>query len=950
VSRHLCLLLSVCLLVPRIAGQRKPNESRPADAGVQAGSALDEDVAHLVYRLESRIDASLLPPVPPQDFYKAHVPAKPCDVVSEHTKLAQAWDKYQDRHLDAAVNQFSNLTASCDPRVKYIAVMAFGRTQDEISNWWQEKTIPLVNELESRIDSSFLPSAPADAFYKTQVPAKTCDIVSEHTKLAQAWDEYKDVHLDAAVNQFSSLTASCDPRVRYVAVLAFGRTHHKMSSWWWQMGRYFPPLRWADIDFPRRVGRIVLYVVFIILALKMLRPAFEWTVQSYYGWRPPKRITIMTPTALTTGEKAAPEVDFFAAMLQDSCDKVSRQLSREGMGLQVSATSFLSVSSTTAESLKNSIPSIKGVDLNAFAKFFFYLVRYFSPRIESQVALCQPVANTADGGKSTAPQRLVAYATLRVLWVVIGNECFVDVPVDNQYDIEGAVFFLAVQILGNRRPVGKEVMPFPDQKSFSYYMQGLGALLLYEQEAAKDRPRRAMLECWMQSALSHLRKCATQHKGEPPVTRFSYGIMLAMRNQEIYVERLQEIKSACVAAGRRLGFADMILRQDSDKLQQCLSVEEELSRPFYDLAKAQWPYIIESANMFQSVIANSAVEHERSLEDRARYNLAEAYARRGRKQDLEKARQQLEQGPADHSDDDPGLAWQFACLRESVQVRWLKEQHPKNAEASDMHLLFGVQVGNKEIFGDINLDRRKRIEDTQKAFAEFHGFRKRLPVDLPPAARRDLIADHLTQEGYIYMVCAAELFPIDGSVSAEELLEKAAKDFTNALAIKPNWNPAQIYLALTRRIQSGLADAYVEYLNLPEQAPKPSEDDKPAGAQRKSGAAAGHHSKELHKAPATPVAPTNGATSNNDARQDSYKRTREEEARRNQSKQFRQEADDLFAALQGNDWPRAKSDSETTTGTPQTKSSSAANGANQGGSAANSAFEAENAKAQGAVP
>jgi hypothetical protein len=190
------------------------------------------------------------------------------------------------------------------------------------------------------------------------------------------------------------------------------------------------------------------------------------------------------------------------------------------------------------------------------------------------------------------------------------------------------------------------------------------------------------------------------------------------------------------------------------------------------------------------------------------------------------------------------------------------------------------------------------------SFEAFKHFRENLPPDLNPPTRRDLIADHLTQEGYIYLDFATERFSIDSSPNFEHLLEKAAQDFTAALDIKPNWNPAQVYLALTRLIQSGLAAAHIDFLQYKkaidsQHTPKP--DNPQAGGE--NAAAAKQHGRKDSQAEQT--APAVAAT---DPAPLSYP-DRQLEKWQEQKEFFSRKAADLFAALEGDSCPQPASSS-----------------------------------------
>jgi hypothetical protein len=284
----------------------------------------------------------------------------------------------------------------------------------------------------------------------------SCDIEEERTKLAGAEYELADLHLDQASDQFLRLSKSCDPRTKAGAVNGFHAAHLKMGTWWWQMGRYFPPFRWYNIHFPRFwwVIAVALAIFFAILYFPKLRPI------RYVGPRVAQplagishfflekrfpRAVIMTPTKLTDPT----EVLLFASMLQNSSEDVRRVLERAGGGLQLRSTTLLSLPSDLTNDLTQSLPNIKGVDLTGFAKFFFYVKRYFGTRVESQVGFCPPT-KSADGTLLTSA-RIVASATVRSAWKIRGGPWPISHSVDDQYDLDAVAFAIAVRIMGSNR-------------------------------------------------------------------------------------------------------------------------------------------------------------------------------------------------------------------------------------------------------------------------------------------------------------------------------------------------------------------------------------------------------------------------------------------------------------------------------------------------------------------
>lgn len=795
--------------------------------------------------------------------------------------------------------------------------------------------------------------------------APKCHIDAEERKLEAAQDELGDLHLDAASDRFFALTQSCSPGVRDGATLGFRKTHREMSTWWWQVGRYFPPFRWWHIHYPRawKVLGWAVGIVFALFGLLALARLWLKCAQWLIGKIPPGHSVIMTPTELTTGDKA--QCEFFASMLQDRAVEVTNRVQHAGVGQLIGPTSCLSVPSDTAKNLGASLPKIKGVDLSALAKFLFYLMRYFGWRVESQVAFCP--SSVATGGAPSTHARIVASATIRWAWMIKGGPWLVDVPVDDQYDLEAAAFALVVCIMGDYPPRKAEEMDalrFSDDNSFRLFIEGLGALQLYEKEASKSHPRQFSLEHWMKVALNRLSKCVSQYPIDP-LPRFYLGIALATRNQEVYVTRLQQIRSACVAVGRELGFSDMSHDPKAKVFAECRPIESAIAHPFRELESAPWPFLDEAIHMFHSLLSDP------NLGDVAKYNLVLAYGRLGGEtldlglkmkpieapkvsaaylvdlvkspEKVQKATKAVLEGTILHL--------QFDCLCKSFEARCDIAQKAK-AKFKDAFKEF------EDAKSPIKKSLDRIGETLQKAAAQVQDDQeKKLLGDIAArlqqglenlAFKGDLIADHLCREGYIWIECATSHLPVD-DLSAEAKLEKAAECFTAALELKPNWNPPQIYLALVRRIQSGLAGAYVDFLEEQVKRAEPKKDhkieikleigqaeSKPAQRsdepKQESGTikhlvkrAVTVFGEGIEKAIATRIEnftnqrlPEEGSSQGSAPTKNDEQKTselsslkRQLSVKTQQKDQFSQEADNLFAALQGEPWPVSKPDSST---------------------------------------
>jgi len=365
----------------------------------------------------------------------------------------------------------------------------------------------------------------------------------------------------------------------------------------------------------------------------------------------------------------------------------------------------------------------------------------------------------------------------------------------------------------------EDPLSFSDEESFGLFMEGLRALQLYEDEASKEHPKRWNLERWMQDALDCLRDCVSQYFVDL-LPRFYLGVVLSMRNQEIYVMRLQQVSSACVAAGQYLAYRDMshdpeLSSQEREFAGERAAEESEIARPYWDLAHRPWPLLKEASDFFQSLLSASNIRLQRV----AAYNLAQIYGRRG--PDF------LEQG----------IKVLDAPEAKPISKSAHNEAHATTAKRSNFLNSLNVLLSSTP---DQQSELRERIEDTaldlqfdslreslnvrvaardtayapnnfKEIYSKFAAMGDRIEMAMSGiddfAFKRDLQADFLTKLAYVDYERALNPALTSPSLTATDCLDQSAKSFLTALELKQHWNPAQIYLATVRRIQSGVLEA-----------------------------------------------------------------------------------------------------------------------------------------------
>ncbi len=396
---------------------------------------------------------------------------------------------------------------------------------------------------------------------------------------------------------------------------------------------------------------------------------------------------------------------------------------------------------------------------------------------------------------------------------------------------------------------------FTDEESFGLFIEGLRCLQLYEDETVKDRPAKSNLERTMQTALACFRQCTSRYPDDL-LSFFYLGVALSMKNQEVYVDRLVDLKAELTAFGHALAFEDEVkllliaATAEADptkkkKLESKKQFAEErgleeraVAQPFLEIGDRSWPLLEEAARLFGGLTEDPTPVH---LQRVAAYNLAQVYARRGRdylrgalsaisttlptiesltndiaqyeleykaisqaRQPLlaritskaeQQRRQSLDQVRRKIHSCHEGIALniQFDTLRASLNVRLA-------ALGAHDNLLQGIEFTTK-------VD--DKITDAQ----------------LDPDFKADLRADFLTKTGYEKYEFADNLplhdyitqhpeemkpLAIPTPITARFFVDDAGRDLMIALELKEHWNPAQIYLALIRRVQSGMAEARSE--------------------------------------------------------------------------------------------------------------------------------------------
>ncbi len=195
-------------------------------------------------------------------------------------------------------------------------------------------------------------------------------------KLVQARDEEREGHWDEATKWYAQALGSSDPRVRASAAQGYNRSRFASDTWWWAVGKYFPPVRWLFVNPQRCAAGFGLIALIILIRLQR------------------KRLFILKPDDLTLGAPAA----WFGREMVNAEAELMYRLQREGLAHQAGGryrrTFLLTAPSSAFDSVTGSVPTVQGVDVKGLIAFVLAVWRYLGWRAESGIAVS---GNTVSG-------------------------------------------------------------------------------------------------------------------------------------------------------------------------------------------------------------------------------------------------------------------------------------------------------------------------------------------------------------------------------------------------------------------------------------------------------------------------------------------------------------------------------------------------------------------------
>ena len=231
---------------------------------------------------------------------------------------------------------------------------------------------------------------------------------------------------EQAATLYAQALASGDSRARASAALGYEQARAQVRTWWWQIGRFFPPLRWLVL-YPVRTIAFLPVTIVVVVAFLLVFAGFRKVRFLGIGVLMRKLVTPryrgrarLNPTAKLTAD--APS-DVFAARLLATGVEIRDRLRREQTSWMAGHVSLLAPSSASITALASSLPSIPKVDVSQWIKFAVQVGDALRWNVDTGVALFHvdgaPSAVTA-GDAKLLPERgtLSGYAVLQWGWLV----------------------------------------------------------------------------------------------------------------------------------------------------------------------------------------------------------------------------------------------------------------------------------------------------------------------------------------------------------------------------------------------------------------------------------------------------------------------------------------------------------------------------------------------------
>jgi hypothetical protein len=400
-------------------------------------------------------------------------------------------------------------------------------------------------------------------------------------------------------------------------------------------------------------------------------------------------------------------------------------------------------------------------------------------------------------------------------------------------------------------------LKFATAESFAYFIEGLRALLNYADESTRKTPTETTLAKNLTDSAMFLQRCVDKYpKDELPA--FYLGIARALENQK---------RVASALAGSELFAAEQFKTaleeniQDPQKIQ--MIVDAALNR---DLAGQPTPLDVDTQPLDNAIALYSHLVSSGEFSETARFNLAQMYSKRDKvgasPSDIERAASLLASIPSVIATEEVllrqiGMESRKRSSRVDKVIDWLsttwtltnwrdlwssvyKPAKTTRAMPQEEGIALGLQgiilqkylavrrgartayAANYNSVAEIEADRTTaRSRDDLTRYWPALGM-----TGLPPAALDEISADYWNKCGFLDWEWAAvrerivrriakqkgmAVDTLEGALGELQdnasLLDQAARNVRQALAIKPGWTSAQLTQMRINLSRGKIADA-----------------------------------------------------------------------------------------------------------------------------------------------
>ena len=367
-----------------------------------------------------------------------------------------------------------------------------------------------------------------------------------------------------------------------------------------------------------------------------------------------------------------------------------------------------------------------------------------------------------------------------------------------------------------KKEAAQHGLNFTDAESFGLFMDGLRSMKEYTQESEKDTPNPDLLRKHLEDALFRLGKCEAAYPNDI-LPLYMLGIALTMKNQIEYAKMLiqygaaaerrpREVPQIRPKPGQRPSGQSAHTGSQRGQIIKTLIMAEDYAAYLMPPATRPWPLLSHAQDLFKKVMEEGPLEMRTS----AKFNLAHISSKRDAPGDLEYAAKLL--GEIGKSPQRENLERSMETdVRSMIQGKKAGEKAESRATQEALVIWLQSQtllasVAARKLLHNSPLDGG--VLNTGAATVAISKAQKEIDAaELPASIKTDLQADCWTKAGFIAYEQAFALNPDVDALEFDARLNQAEDYLNYALELKPNWNPAQTYMAQVLQAQERMEEA-----------------------------------------------------------------------------------------------------------------------------------------------